>query len=47
MTSFQLSPGGDFIGTIRLTSPTAVIKRVVAGSAQGASRIIGLQYDNL
>jgi len=47
MTSFQLSPGGDFIGTIRLTSPTAVIKRVVAGSAQGASRIIGLQYNNL
>ena len=44
---YLVSPGGELFGTIRLTSPTANIKRVITASALGASRTIGLQYNRL
>ena len=44
---YMVGPGGELLGTIRLSSLSANIKRVVTGSALGASRTIGLQYNRL
>ena len=45
--SYSVSPGGEGIGTIRLSSLTNNIKRVVTGSNAGSSRVTGLQYNRL
>jgi len=43
----QILSSGEYVGTIRMSSTTANIKRVVTGSAAGSSRVIGLQYNRL
>jgi hypothetical protein len=45
MTTHQFSPGFELMGTIRLTSGSTKIKRVVIGSFAASTRLYMMQYD--